>query len=140
MKSDEMCVRKRDMVTYPIPATKHREVNTLIRNECCNYDNGNCVLLDNGDYHKCPQIASEMLMCAWFSEAVLPLVPALEVSIARREEPDAPKTIPCANCNANFVPKSNKSKYCKKCAPKVAKVQATERQRKKRSLSRNRPI
>lgn len=26
-----------------------RKVNALVRRTCCNYDNGNCILLDDGD-------------------------------------------------------------------------------------------
>ncbi|MGJ4828558.1 cysteine-rich VLP protein [Streptococcus pyogenes] len=29
-------------------------VNRLVRKECCNYDNGNCILLDDGEACPCP--------------------------------------------------------------------------------------
>ena len=34
--------------------------------ECCNYDNGNCILLDNGEPCVCVQSISYSLICRWF--------------------------------------------------------------------------
>lgn len=111
------------------------KVRALIKKECCNYDNGNCVLLDNGEYRKCPQVTAERLMCGWFKKAVLPLDKILEVRIHGEKEQSQRK---CAECSKSFVPANNKAKYCKKCVPKVVKRQNSERQRQKRSMSRNR--
>ena len=47
-----------------------RRVNALVRRECCNYDCGNCILLDNGDECACPQTISFSLLCKWFRIAV----------------------------------------------------------------------
>ena len=49
-----------------------RKVNALVRRTCCNYDNGNCILLDDGDECVCPQLISYSLLCKWFRVAVLP--------------------------------------------------------------------
>ena len=49
-----------------------RKVNALVRRTCCNYDNGNCILLDDGDECVCPQLISYSLLCKWFRAAVLP--------------------------------------------------------------------
>ena len=49
-----------------------RKVNALVRRTCCNCDNGNCILLDDGDYCVCPQLISYSLLCKWFRIAVLP--------------------------------------------------------------------
>ena len=43
-----------------------RKVNALVRRTCCNYDNGNCILLDDGDECVCPQLISYSLLCKWF--------------------------------------------------------------------------
>ena len=48
-----------------------RKVNALVRRTCCNYDNGNCILLDDGDECVCPQLISYSLLCKWFRAAVL---------------------------------------------------------------------
>ena len=49
-----------------------RKVNAIVRRTCCNCDNGNCILLDDGDYCVCPQLISYSLLCKWFRIAVLP--------------------------------------------------------------------
>ena len=46
-----------------------RKVNALVRRTCCNYDNGNCILLDDGDECVCPQLISYSLLCKWFRVA-----------------------------------------------------------------------
>ena len=50
-----------------------RKVNSLIKKECCNCDNGHCILLDDGEECVCPQLISYSLLCKWFQTAVLPL-------------------------------------------------------------------
>ena len=50
-----------------------RKVYALVRKRCCNYDEGNCLLLDDGyDPCPCPQLITRSLLCKWFREAVLP--------------------------------------------------------------------
>nr|WP_243127302.1 cysteine-rich VLP protein [Faecalibacterium prausnitzii] len=34
---------------------QRKQANSLIRRECCCYEDGNCMLLDDGDTHTCPQ-------------------------------------------------------------------------------------
>ena len=51
---------------------QHRAARRLVH-ECCNYDNGNCILLDNGEPCVCVQSISYSLLCRWFISAVLPL-------------------------------------------------------------------
>lgn len=109
---------------------QHRKVNTLIRSECCNYDNDNCMLLDDGAYHKCPQLASSTLNCKWFVEAVLPLDSLLKDEIFHTIKRDVQR---CSSCGTEIVRKSNRSKYCPKCSFKMYKQQKAENQRKRRS-------
>lgn len=47
-----------------------RKVNSLIKKECCNCDNGHCILLDDGEECVCPQLISYSLLCKWFQTAV----------------------------------------------------------------------
>ena len=61
-----------------------RKVNALVRRTCCNYDNGNCILLDDGDECVCPQLISYSLLCKWFRVAVLPV---------RRNVPSAARSL-----------------------------------------------
>lgn len=51
---------------------QHRRARRLVH-ECCNYDEGNCLLLDDGEPCVCVQSISFSLMCRWFRVAVLPL-------------------------------------------------------------------
>ncbi len=50
-----------------------RRVNKLVKELCSCYDNGNCILLDDGEPHKCVQIIScSGIYCNYFKKAVLP--------------------------------------------------------------------
>ena len=44
---------------------QHRRARRLVH-ECCNYDGGNCLLLDDGEPCVCVQSISLSLMCRWF--------------------------------------------------------------------------
>ena len=50
--------RKPDGSLYRMTPTQRKQANALIRRECCNYEDGNCMLLDDGDTCACPQTAS----------------------------------------------------------------------------------
>lgn len=105
-----------------------RKVNMLVKKQCCNYDNGNCILLDNGDMCPCPQIISLSLNCKWFRTAVLPndkeLYAKLIISDNRKK---------CAICGKAFISSANKAKYCDKCKIIAIRKQKAEYQRKYRS-------
>ena len=51
---------------------QYRAVRRLVH-DCCNYQDGNCLLLDDGEECVCPQSISYSLVCKWFRAAVLPL-------------------------------------------------------------------
>ena len=95
--------------------------------ECCNYDEGNYLLLDDGEPCVCVQSISYSLMCRWFRVAVLPLDGELAAALLCRGSRKR-----CAVCGAAFVPKSNRGKYCPDCAGRMKKIKATERKRKQR--------
>lgn len=57
----------------PLSPKQAKRVNRLVKKECCNFDNGNCILLDDEEACPCPQLISCSLLCRWFSDAVLPL-------------------------------------------------------------------
>ena len=59
-------------MSYP----QYRKARRLTH-ECCNYCNGNCLLLDDGEECVCVQSISYSLLCRWFKVAVLPLDAAL---------------------------------------------------------------
>lgn len=110
-------------MTIPLTPKQSRSVNALVRRECCNYDNGDCILLDC----VCPQtITYSHIICKWFKTAVLPLDKELYIRLMK------PKNLAkCAACGKDFIKKANKEKYCGQCRIAV-------RRRKKAEYERNR--
>lgn len=72
-----------------------RKVNSLVKKECCNCDNGHCILLDDGEECVCPQLISYSLLCKWFQIAVLPLDKLLYAEIFKTEDKKC-----CTECGA----------------------------------------
>lgn len=97
--------------------------------ECCNYGNGSCIALDNGEGCVCVQSISYSLICKWFRIAVLPLDRPLETELLYRASMKR-----CDVCGQPFLPGSNRAKYCKPCASKIHRRQKTESGRKRRFL------
>ena len=98
--------------------------NRLIKRLCANFDDGNCLLLDDGESCICPQTISYSLLCRYFRNAVLPAEKELYADIFKQ------RTYHCAECGAAFVPNSNRQKYCPSCSKKVHRRQK-KRERKK---------
>ena len=84
----------------PIPVMDYRQYRRARRlvHECCNYDGGNCIALDDGEECVCVQSISCSLLCRWFRAAVLPLDRELETALFHRL--DAKR---CAVCEALFT-------------------------------------
>ena len=130
----------------PVPVMDYRQYRRARRlvHECCNYDGGNCIALDDGGNYDggncialddgeecvCVQSISYSLLCRWFRAAVLPLDRELETALFHRL--DAKR---CAVCGALFTPGSNRAKYCPECAVQVRRRKEAERQRKRYYLS-----
>lgn len=106
-----------------------RKVNSLVKKECCNCDNGHCILLDDGEECVCPQLISYSLLCKWFQIAVLPLDKLLYAEIFKTEDKKC-----CTECGAFFASTSNSVKYCPNCRKRITRRQAAERMRKRRAL------
>ena len=106
-----------------------RRVNALIRKECSNCFDGNCILLDDGESCVCPQLISYSLLCKWFRAAVLPLDKLLFAELYQSEDKRR-----CSVCGAAFASTSNNVKYCPDCRKYITRRQAAERMRKKRAL------
>ena len=105
---------------------QYRRVRRLVH-ECCNYIDGNCIALDDGEECVCVQSISYSLLCRWFRAAVLPQDKELETALFHRL--NAKK---CAVCRALFTPGSNRAKYCPECAARMKRVNAAKRKRKQR--------
>ena len=119
--------RRQDGSLYRMTPAQRKQANALIRRECCNYEDGNCMLLDDGDTHTCPQMISFSVCCKWFRQAVLPQDKPLEAEIFRDKDLKR-----CAVCGGVFVPKSNRGKYCPDCAGRMKRINAAKRKRKQR--------
>ena len=50
--------RRQDGSLYRMTPAQRKQANALIHRECCNYEDGNCMLLDDGDTCACPQTAA----------------------------------------------------------------------------------
>lgn len=117
----------------PILTPKQRQkANALINRLCANYDNVTCLALDDGEPCVCVQCISYSLLCKYFRNAVLPAEPKLEADIfgIRYEK--------CVSCGSPIIKKSNRKKYCEKCAKRAYKKQQAEYARRKRAESKNR--
>ena len=88
--------------------SQRKRCNRLIRKLCANYDEGNCLLLDDGETCVCPQTISFSLLCKYFRRAVLPADKALCADIYNE------RTVLCVNCGQAFVPCSDEADVGKK--------------------------
>ncbi len=116
--------RKPDSALYRMTPAQGKRANALIRRECCSYDGGNCIVLDDGDTCICPQTISFSVCCKHFRWAVLPL----EAEIVRDKD-----TKHCTVRRRAFVPGSNRAKYCPVCAARVHRRQKAESEQKRRA-------
>lgn len=97
--------------------------------ECANNYDGNCCPQDT----QCFAFSLECGFCTWFLNAVLPLNPALQAAVQTRmaEAPVADgKT--CTVCGEQFIPGSNRQRYCPKCGKEAARVKHAKRSREYR--------
>ena len=108
----------------PIPHMTYQQYRTTRKlvHQCCNYDDGNCLVLEC----VCVQSISYSLLCRWFRAAVLPQDTKLCVALLYRDQMK-----PCVICGGSFVPKSNRAKYCPDCAVAARRRKEAERQRKR---------
>ena len=99
--------RRPDGSLYRMTPAQKKQAASLIRRECCCFEDGNCIILDDGDTCTCPQTVSFSVCCKWFRWAVLPLDGTLKAEIFRDKDMKR-----CAVCGGVFVPKSNRAKFC----------------------------
>lgn len=109
---------------------QRKQANKLIRNICCNYNNGHCLLLDDGEECVCVQSISYSVICNYFKNVLLMDVDgqALKAEIYRDSTLKH-----CVNCGKTFSSKSNHAKYCKNCALIIKRQQKAKYARKMRS-------
>ena len=110
----------------PLSFKERARCNKLIKKECTNYFEGNCLLLDDGDEHVCPQSISYSLRCRYFTNCVLPADEKLQAEICGKN------LGVCEICKRGFIRKSNRQKYCPECSKKVLRKKKTSWQSDKR--------
>lgn len=111
---------------------QRQRANALIKRLCANYDNGNCLALDDGEPCACVQSISYSLLCKYFRKAVLPAEPMLEAAIL------GTRLDRFVSCGAPILKKGNRKKYCGRCAVGAYKKQQAEYARRKWAESKNR--
>ena len=102
----------------------------LIRRLCSNYDDGNCLLLDDGESCVCVQSISYSVNCKFFRRVLLEDKEGLSLK-AEIFRDDTTKR--CAICGRAFQSKSNNAKYCGDCAATVQRKQKAAHAQKRRS-------
>ena len=105
-----------------------RKMRRLVR-QCCNYDDGYCIALDDGELCPCVQRISYSLLCKWFRTAVLPLDAALCAALA---PPSSGITRRCRCCGQSFPAQKHNTLYCPTCAQERTKQSKREWARRKR--------
>lgn len=123
--------RKPDGALYEMTPEQQGEAARLIQQNCCNYEKGNCVMLEDEDERVCSQRISYSVGCRWFRNAVLPLSPELEADIFK-----GVSLKQCVKCGIRFVPRSNRSMYCPACAATERREKDKERKWNKRHTVR----
>lgn len=109
--------------------SQRRRCNRLIKRLCANYDDGNCLLLDDGEPCVCVQSISKYgIYCNYFKNAVLPVDEGLHAEIMK---PTGGKR--CVLCRQAFASRAKNQRYCPACAAKQKRLKAAERQRRKRA-------
>lgn len=97
-----------------------RSVKAMIKKECGDYIDGNCILLDT----ECPQCITKSLCCRYFINSVLPGDKVLDADINGGKNMEK-----CSCCGKKFIRTNNRQKYCTDCAK-------AERAKKRRKYNR----
>ena len=106
-------------------------VMTLIKKQCCNYYQGNCLLLDDGDSHTCPQrITPSHIICRYFLDSVLPADKTLQRSLISNT---TAVMLTCAFCGSKTEKIGRNQKFCPGCARKKQRQRNAEYMSAKRS-------
>ena len=112
---------------------QHQAAVRLIRSRCCNCDNDNCLLLDDGEEVICPQILSSSVCCTYFRHILLkePEAQALEAALFRKDDLRR-----CARCGKPLSAHGNRAKYCDDCKVAAQREQQAKYARERRAKSR----
>lgn len=118
------------MASRELTRDEKKKIRCLVTGMCANYDgeSGLCLPLDCPCYmlHKCWTGS----YCKYFKNAVLPLNPALEVSIT--EESGALELRSCMVCGNAFYPKGRQAYCSDACKAEGNRRKSKERMKKMR--------
>ena len=97
--------------------SQFRSAKALIHNLCCNYDSatGNCLLLDDGEITKCPQLITLSVICNYLIKVLLE---DRDGQLLKTQLYQADHVRRCEACGQPFQAISNRAKYCDKCSQK----------------------
>ena len=119
------------MQTTNLTLKQFAEIKTMIKSRCCNCYQGNCLLLDDGDSHTCPQlITPSHIICRYFLDCVLPSDNPLMKSVTGQMPVE---TIVCALCGKKTERTGRNQKLCPDCAKKKQRQRNAEYMSAKRS-------
>ena len=119
------------MQTINLTLKQFAEIKTMIKIRCCNCYQGNCLLLDDGDSHTCPQlITPSHIICRYFLDCVLPSDKAIMKSATGQTPAE---TVVCALCGSKTERTGRNQKFCPDCAMKKQRQRNAEYMSAKRS-------
>ena len=106
------------------------EIKTMIKSRCCNCYQGNCLLLDDGDTHTCPQlITPSHIICRYFLDAVLPA----DKTLLKDLRSESVVMMVCSLCGKKTERTGRNQKFCPGCAKKKQRQRNAEYMSAKRS-------
>lgn len=111
---------------------QYKEACSLIRGLCCNYDRptGGCLLLDQGEVVRCPQMITQSLVCRYFRDVLLE---DKDGRALKAEIMGADHRKVCQVCGQHFRAVSNRAKYCARCSKRAERERKAEWARKSRA-------
>lgn len=97
-------------IVIRITPEQSKRINALVKKCCANCVRGNCLLLDDGDEHPCPQLISfSRIMCNYLRDIVLPIDFDLYTELV------GGRTKKCKRCGKEFFIRSPRQVYCPTC-------------------------
>ena len=128
-RADELCGDRIEVseIVIRITPEQSKRINALVKKCCANCVRGNCLLLDDGDEHPCPQLISfSRIMCNYLRDVVLPLDFDLYTELV------GGRTKKCKHCGKEFFIRSPRQVYCPTCGEQNKRDNAAQRQQRKR--------
>ena len=118
------------MQTINLTLKQFAEIKAMIKSRCCNCYQGNCLLLDDGYTHTCPQlITPSHIICRYFLDAVLPA----DKTLLKDLRSESVVMMVCSLCGKKTERTGRNQKLCPDCAKKKQRQRNAEYMSAKRS-------